>query len=113
MKVIIRYKSEQIEKAQLQPDIAKVWFGEWKNRDRYKENMLTLMILNRFSTNSRNCIENRYAVESDSAIVYTIGMDWDDSLALNAKEGMLNAFQFVESKGSFLGTTLTFELLVP
>ena len=112
MNVIIRYKSEQIEEAKLQPDIAKVWFGEWKNRDRYKENMLTLMILNRFFTNGRECIENR-AVESDSAIVYTIDMVWDDSLALNAKEGKLKAFQFVESKGSFLGTTLTFELLVP
>ena len=113
MKVIIQYKSEQIEKAKLQPDIAQVWFGEWKNRDWYKETMITLMILNRFSTNSRKCIEKRYAVESDSVIVYTIGMDWNDSLALDAKEGKLKAFQFVGSEGSFLGKTLTFELLVP
>ena len=113
MNVIIRYKSEQIEKARLQPDIAQVWFGEWKNRDWYKETMITLMILNRFSTNSRKCIEKCYAVESDSSIVYTIGMDWDDSLALDAKEGKLKAFRFVGSKGSILGTTLTFELLVP
>ena len=108
MKVIIQYKSEQIEKAKLQPDIAQVWFGEWKNRDWYKETMITLMILNRFSTNSRKCIEKCYAVESDSSIVYTIGMDWVD-----AKEGKLKAFRFVGSKGSILGTTLTFELLVP
>ena len=75
--------------------------------------MITLMILNRFSTNSRKCIEKCYAVESDSSIVYTIGMDWDDSLALDAKEGKLKAFRFVGPKGSILGTTLTFELLVP
>ncbi len=99
--------------AKRQPDIAKVWFGESRQRDWYKQTLISLMTLNTFATNGSKCIKKRYAVEADSAMVYTVGMDWNDSLALDAMEGKLEAFEFVGSKGVLFGKTITLNLLIP
>ena len=112
MRVRILYRPKQVEEANQQPDIAKLWFGNFRDADWYQQNMIKLMSFNTFATNNRNSIKKRFAVESDSEF-HNVVMDWDDKLALKAKEGMLEAFRYVESEENLLGVTLTFELLIP